>query len=102
MREMDRLTPTNSVYDGSKLVATYTYRAHGEIAIDEFDGEVSIDGVEVQSTDDGLRWQYKDRTPVYVRCDGVYGMDDTHETRAQAYFALSYLDQEGIADMRSK
>lgn len=101
-RKMERLTPTNIVTDGDEVVATYKYRVRGDILLDEFNGNVSIDGVKTQNTDDGFRWQYGDYTPVYLREDGVYAVEDTQEARVQAYFCLSYLEQEGLADLRGR
>lgn len=102
VRKMERLTPTNIVTDGDDVVAMYRYRASGEIALEAFGGEVDIEKVKTQQTDDGLRWQYGDYTPVYLRKDGIYAMEDTQETRVQAYFALSWFDSKGMADMRSR
>lgn len=97
-----KVQPVNRVTDGGSVVAEYKHYISGDIHLDEFDGDVDIEGVEITEVDAGYWWKYREKPPVLIKETGLYRVKDKDrkESEHQAYFVGSYLDDEAVLDMR--
>lgn len=93
--ELETVTPVKMDRRGGKKYE-YRYGFH-EAIVDEVDS-VSIPQVEIEHADEGMWWQYGDKVPVIITEDEVFVHveDSGTEAQRQAYYALSYMESQGL------
>jgi len=99
---LEQVEPISKVKTGG---AEYVYKYRCvSVAVDEIGGEIDVEGVELRYDEErnGWWWQYGDKVPVLLLRSGAYKRyhDKKLNAKEQAYFALSHLDELGLADIR--